>query len=228
MDTFLWTSGDDMAFTAWDINSPSKIRRNKCMQMRFMYSPVSSEADDIEAEEGLPLNGQWTDIPCRKRNLVVCEKVQNWTLNRVQQNVIKIIRQMKATEVSILNNIIPIGFIYVEMRGQKAPSLMWPHFKWEDVSSEYEGLFFRVKGAEAAPFGVTQNATSPRLTGVQYVSASHECSSDCPILPNNKWSQRMEITPYNGLSSYRSLQFKVSDEEIRPRNEAIRVWKRTG
>lgn len=34
---------------------------------------------------------------------------------------------------------------------------------WKEISSDYEGVFFRVAGGDAAPFGQVQEENAPRL-----------------------------------------------------------------
>ncbi len=55
---------------------------------------------------------------------------------------------------------LPLGFIYVQLPGEKEPNELWPsdfsHYQWTDVSESYDSLFFRVAGKRAAPFGSVQ------------------------------------------------------------------------
>jgi hypothetical protein len=234
------------------------------MQMRFWFSAKSmaksrrsldtdEEVDmdldtdmDIDLYDG-PSNGEWTDIPCRKRNLVVCQKVQNWTVVRIQENLMKAIREMKAVSeesrqmkavaasvLASLQTLIPVGFVYVEMSGQRQPKQLWPTFEWADVSADYGGLFFRVLGNDSAPFGTIQEPSAPRLVAVDRQDTSG-CTSLCPVKADGEWSGSVSASEgYTGYNSYgsrgsyvsRSLRFKVSNDEVKPRNQAIRVWKR--
>ena len=50
---------------------------------------------------------------------------------------------------------LPIGFIYFQLRGQPRPQDLFTGV-WEDISSQYAGLFFRVEGGNAAAFGQDQ------------------------------------------------------------------------
>jgi hypothetical protein len=226
--SFLWNNGEDMAFNSWAEGSPSRLKYAKCMQMRFLFSSMSMSIDSNEEGpdfEG-PTNGEWTDIPCRKRNLVVCERVQNWTVTRIQETLMNTIRKLRDVESRVQTQVpVPVGFIYIQINGQQSPNQLWSSFEWEDVSAEYGGLFFRVSGNGSAPFGTIQEGSAPRLVAVQK-TASTGCTASCPVHADNEWSQNVAITGAYSENSYRSLQFKVSSDEVRPKNQAIRVWKR--
>lgn len=51
---------------------------------------------------------------------------------------------------------LPIGFEYVQRKGQAAPSTLFGGGTWSNVSSEYAGLFERIEGGNAAAYGSTQ------------------------------------------------------------------------
>jgi hypothetical protein len=95
---------------------------------------------------------------------------------------------------------------------------------WNDVSSAYAGVFFRVAGGEAASFGQVQGDNAPRLIGVY--------SRYCEKLRDNPTSEShllMKLGRRSGVTAGEPLfdiDFEMSDGEVRPRNMAIRVWKR--
>ena len=129
-------------------------------------------------------------------------------------------------------NPVPIGFIYVQLPSEKAPTDIWPWMTWTDVSSSYAGVFFRVTGGDAASFGTVQQDNAPRIDKVDTayygdVSEMIECTPDylnCP-LPKGDWS----LWEYTGASSgnNRYTRFHTTGGEVRPRNMAMRIWKRT-
>ena len=51
---------------------------------------------------------------------------------------------------------LPIGFEYVQRKGQAAPGTLFGGGTWSNVSSEYAGRFERVEGGNAATFGQYQ------------------------------------------------------------------------
>jgi hypothetical protein len=54
-----------MSLTNWEVGFPTEDPTNACMQI----SPRSL----VKETQG-PGDGHWRDVPCSKRNLVICEK----------------------------------------------------------------------------------------------------------------------------------------------------------
>ena len=114
---------------------------------------------------------KWTNTPCEKRNVVVCQKNQEWTLEKLKkeylyskkQSQIKI-QHLKDSYLQMETrikqdyskikykiqqnyaNLVPIGFIYTEFPNQAEPLSIWPNYKWQDVTQQYSNLFFRAQG----------------------------------------------------------------------------------
>ncbi len=86
--------------------------------------------------------GKWSNVLCNKKNLVVCQKMQTWSLSHLQKLLLNTIK-----------NPFPIGFIYVQLPNEKSPTEIWPWMTWNEVSSAYAVVFFRVSGGNAASFG---------------------------------------------------------------------------
>ena len=62
---------------------------------------------------------------------------------------------------------LPIGSIYIQLKGQSAPSDLFGG-TWENISSSYAGRFFRAEGGNAAAFGSDQGQSvypHPRHNG---------------------------------------------------------------
>jgi hypothetical protein len=99
---------------------------------------------------------------------------------------------------------------------------------WSDVSSQYSGLFFRVLGGNSSSFNVVQEENSPRLTAVNFEENTNKIFGYINVIANGELSDCV----FTGWSSsytdykYNTLRFRVSSEEVRPRNQAIRIWKR--
>ena len=125
--------------------------------------------------------GKWTDTACNKKNIVVCQKQQDWTLERLKKQFLEMKKQNEKYEnqISKLENnsvkfenevnelkqtFIPIGFIYVHLPNQTEPTQIWPKLKWQEITSQYANLFFRAEGNWTAPFGQVQEESSPRLS----------------------------------------------------------------
>ncbi|CAG2182018.1 unnamed protein product, partial [Oppiella nova] len=116
---------------------------------------------------------------------------------------------------------VPLGFTYIQLPHQLEPGKIWPLFKWLDISHTYAGLFMRVLGGESAPFGRVQGSGAPRLASIKSYGLHGVPSIDThmeDIGADNKWSNGH----YNGFP----VAFKVSKSEVRPKNIAIKVWKR--
>lgn len=208
-DDYVWSDNAEFHYSNWASGSP-KNDPHYCVQMN---------TDDAEF-------GKWVDVFCAKKNLVLCEKVQSWSLSQLQNEV-----------MNIKQNLIPIGFIYVQLPKQTAPEDIWSWGTWKDVSSDYAGVFFRVEGGNAASFGDVQNQTSPRITSVTENYGGNGGSNDfkdtIDIYANNEYSSHVYSAVHYTSSlqgyqdGYLGLSFKQSADEVRPRNMAIRIWKRT-
>ena len=84
-------------------------------------------------------------------------------LENTEQTLTSKLAQTEKELEKIKKQSIPIGFTYVQLPKDKAPKELWPSLTWTDVSSEYEGVFFRVVGGGAGSFGVVQQENAPRL-----------------------------------------------------------------
>lgn len=97
--------------------------------------------------------------------------------------------------------------------------------QWEEITTSYAGLFFRVLGGGSEPFNVVQEENSPRLT---YVNLSGQTRRDSVNITADGVSSPMvssgAIGPVTGTTW--GLNFRVSGGEVRPRNSAIRIWRR--
>jgi hypothetical protein len=194
---FEWTDDSDLVFTNWAEGSP-KNKTDHCVQL---------QADETSV-------GKWSDVLCDKKNLVVCQKMQTWPLSQLQKILLNTIK-----------NPFPIGFIYVQLPNEKSPTEIWPWMIWNDVSSAYAGVFFRVIGGEAGNFGQVQRDNAPHLQSIENNYGMH-----CKLDKIN--------TVIGGASDWINFgqpkddgvctKVSMSGGEVRPLNMAIRVWKRAG
>jgi len=156
-EMFRWTDNSDFSFSNWAQGNPQKLSGYDCVQ--------------INADESIL--GKWSNDPCNRNNLVVCQKMQTWTNDHIQEILlnerrenIKIFAQIEENFLDVnkrLSNsleqqtkLIPIGFIYVQLSGQSDPKSLWSTMEWTDVTTEYAGLFFRAEGGQSAKFGEIQ------------------------------------------------------------------------
>jgi len=99
---------------------------------------------------------------------------------------------------------------------------------WIEITSEYAGLFFRVLGGGSEHFGVMQEENSPKLVEVNSQKIRGASRYHISINTNNYWSNPIESGASVGKDNdWTHLSFKVSSGEVRPRNKAMRIWKRT-
>jgi len=194
---FKWTDNSDHSFTNWVVGNPKNKTGDDCVQML--------------AEE--PSAGKWIDEPCKKNNLIVCQKMQTWTLTQMQKSFLE-----------LRKNPVPIGFIYVQLPGQPEPKSLWPQVKWAEVSEEYAGLFFRSVGGTSAQFGETQEEDFKSFS-VYYCNGCGATNYNVDVPKNGQWSDKfLSGHSTGGATDY--MTFRYTSGEIRPRNKAVRIWKR--
>jgi hypothetical protein len=229
---FMWIDDSELSFTNWVERSPKNKTDDGCVQMQSEEASV----------------GKWIDEPCSKNNKVLCQKMQSWSLSRLQktlldarkelqdslENVTKqlnnqqsIINSQQTTINNLKQNPVPIGFIYVQLPNEKSPTEIWPWMTWKDITSSYAGLFFRAEGGGSDTFGSIQSENSSRLTAVTSAFNDYVINVRKEIIPGSKSDMFFSGSGCGGCTFY-SLSFEVSGGEVRPRNMAIRVWKRTG
>ncbi|KAJ6636468.1 Acetyl-coenzyme A transporter 1, partial [Pseudolycoriella hygida] len=131
-----------------------------------------------------------------------------------------------------LGGSVPIGFTYVQLSGQRDPNVLWPAFKWEDITTNYAGLFFRAEGNDTVKFNEGEQAeNSPRLTNVD--SLVYKPTVEKHLVIKSQINLGGFSTPFllagdvaaHTTYSYH-LRFNHSGGEVRPRNQAIRIWTR--
>lgn len=103
---FVWADGDAMSFINWDDGFPTnQTGDNLCMEM----SPKAGLK-----EVGATEDGKWKDVPCSKRNLVVCEKKPILTVPELRDIVYQLRddqiqlrddqNQLRANQIELLAN----------------------------------------------------------------------------------------------------------------------------
>lgn len=91
---------------------------------------------------------------------------------------------------------------------------------WTEVTSQYAGLFFRAAGGGSAAFGSTQEEFSPRIT--QITSLEFSGAIIRTLTPNGFISVGARPP-----TDHWGLYITQSTGEVRPRNSAIRIWRRS-
>ena len=218
--TFQWVDHSNWgAFTNWDSRIALHKQANYCVQ--------------LQAEEEFA--GKWITVPCERKGAVVCQKSQAWTLDKLQRTLLETRKEFKDNLDEAKKQIVeqtkqtllPIGFIYVQLPSEKTPSDIWPWTKWTDISATYGGVFFRVEGAGSESFGKIQEDNAPRIVDIE----------NSPTAGGGSWGHHSigkSLTTnwiYTGdrvNSNWVHSRFTTSGGEVRPKNMAIRVWKRSG
>ena len=160
---------------------------------------------------------------------------------------------VKKLSLSSLNNILkaslPTGFIYIQLRGQSTPDVLFNTTgKWQDISSTYAGEFFRAVGGNSASFGSKQNEGLPTFN----IVTDRAVQGQGKVLPKgekltsaNKGLGGMASTQgYNGTSavaigtgntSFIQSPFPYfvpnnsiygASTHVTPYNSAVRIWKK--
>lgn len=244
---FQWEDGSNIThFTNWAPGNPKAVVES--------HQAPSSLQSCVQMHAETEILGRWSNEPCAKKNLVVCEKEQRWSLEKMQLMIKKMARQQQQTPPPTTSeSTVPLGFIYVQLPKEKGPSEIWPkHLVWTEVSQAYSGVFFRVIGGEAAQFGTVQQESLPFIDQIEY--------ADCEVRPKNRcnfttlagaemslsktggnggWSGNVitaagfnvnedSLNIEGGTKYTGTLNFHTKSAEVRPRNMAVRVWKRTG
>ncbi|KAH9406650.1 hypothetical protein TYRP_013633 [Tyrophagus putrescentiae] len=210
--------GIELSYTNWATGRPGSSLSRNCVQM-------SSEAETL---------GKWMDEPCQKYNRVVCEKKPIWTVAQLQQALLadrrKFSEEIKqlATKVERLekSNAVAVGFTYIQLPHEQSPDHIWPDFTWKDISASYAGVFFRVSGGAAGAFGSTQEENAPRVDQIETAYWTNCTFNQQTPLAVNGWSQPAKTGYYVGTTGM-CTRFHTTSGEVRPKNVAINVWKRT-
>lgn len=99
---------------------------------------------------------------------------------------------------------------------------------WEEITSQYAGHFFRVLGGGSAAFNAIQEDNTRRVTYAQTVHTAPGEGAYTNI-PDSGFSGGVTTGKIEfGQETTFGLVFHVAGGEVRPRNSAVRVWKRVG
>lgn len=142
----------------------------------------------------------------------------------------------RITLTNLVNKIIPIGFIYIQYRNQSTPDILFgTDGKWQDISSEFAGEFFRAVGGNSAAFGSKQAEGLPNITGIidpvsglfksNFKNGAFSGGGDwrfSPIQQNSGGGESAEC--YFNASSSNSIY--GASTHVTPYNSSIRIWKK--
>ena len=114
--------------------------------------------------------------------------------------------------------------MYVQLPQQLDPQALWPKFEWQDVSNQYDSLFFRVVGKYTKQFGAKQDSSSG-FSGVEE-SQRVDCKSSLNSFKANEWTDWV-VSGSSEANSRPSTCLRFKSDEVKPMNTAIKVWIRT-
>ncbi|NIZ41365.1 hypothetical protein PVA45_07150 (plasmid) [Entomospira entomophila] len=133
----------------------------------------------------------------------------------------------------------PLDSIIVQYPQEESPEEQMPFLKWQEISDQFAGDFFRVVGGNASKFNSGKQAESvPNVTGAFSTNGigQYQYSSASGALTNPKGSvhaagtvnNQFQGTPNIGFDASRSHQAYGRRNEVAPQNQSIRLWKRIG
>ena len=124
---------------------------------------------------------------------------------------------------------LPIGFVYFRLPGQPAPNTIFGG-TWQDISSQYAGLFFRIHGGTAANFEGQQfdsnNRIIPQNESVKEHMHGYFKPDDAEELASKVEAGDIQLKAVKTIS-YNGETINYGGTETRPSNFTIRVYKRT-
>ena len=125
--------------------------------------------------------------------------------------------------------VMPQGFIYTQLDENDHPVKFWPNNKWMDISEQYSGLFFRVIGGQSRAFDRNQEQSYPGLEIESSISSYTKINSKINItIMHGQWSDYLRTGGTYPNKKRIGLSFHVTNDEVRPKNTAIRIWKCLG
>ena len=197
------------------------------------------ELDSISAKQlTLESNMMILDKESQKKNAELnstCQSLESSMIlldreNRVKSSqlntTLHALFQQHQAELRMLNHsLLPIGFLYTQLPNQSPPHALWPQFTWTEVTNQYAGLFFRAEGAGSAPFGQSQAANQSDITNI-WTQCVTNVGYRGRSQNNNQVSAGAWSVSVCGAALHDMRVFK-SRGEVRPKNTAVKIWKRT-
>ena len=214
---YKWMDGTDTNFTNW-ADDTVRDGTDPCVQMSLVTETL----------------GKWSDMSCKKLGIIVCQKKQefNFTTLRnafeLQQKDMNSIKD----EIKALNQkfeaSIPLGFLYTQFPNQSKPEDLWPNTTWSEITSNYSGLFFRAEGGESEPFGQVQQANQSWISDIHFfgvIDSSFRGGTGYETEISLKKNQFVDLN-VNAHEAVSDIRFYTTGGEVRPKNTAIKIWKR--
>lgn len=120
--------------------------------------------------------------------------------------------------------------MYVQYPGMPEPNTLWPSVKWEQITSQYAGLFFRAEGGTSKSFnGGKQDDISPRIiTAKQCNEKVCGANSHINFIYSDGITDTFQLQTAMYQNDYwETISFQTQHKEVIPKNKSIRIYKRT-
>jgi hypothetical protein len=91
-------------YTNWAEGSPSPSGMKSYMNLKSPFSSI-----DINSRKNL--DGLWEDVSCDNNNLVLCQRMQSWTLSQVQRILYDMNNKLNETNEKLNELNIKIGIL---------------------------------------------------------------------------------------------------------------------
>ena len=216
--SFAWTDGSALTYTNWMDDSPLNA---DCVVISVDFTRSPFAVTDWKNY------GKWLAVNCAKKNAVLCQNIQPWSITKIQNELMKTRNEHTQEIINLKANPVPIGFIYIQVSGQSDPQTLWPSIQWQDVTESYAGQFFRAEGGGSAGFGEVQEQQTQSLNIWTAGSGGHIFHSQEYRVTSSPNDAYIFTGADNGVpENYYGLRIYQGSEEIRPRNQAVRIWKR--
>lgn len=147
------------------------------------------------------------------------------------------------SQTSKLGESLPIGKVYVQYPSESSPEELFPRQQWLNVSADFAGDFFRVEGGLAGAFGSGGQAESlpnieanllPEGGGVPNSLKANGTQSTGAFIRVEGAPQTYDLNGINHkgfnllFDASRSHPAYGRRNEVAPKNQTIRLWKRVG
>jgi hypothetical protein len=122
-----------------------------------------------------------------------------------------------------INDLFPVGMVYIQFPGQSKPEdLGWPG-TWSNISNEYAGNFFRAEGGVARSFngGEQDHALEDHNHSLSYGGSIQSANKGWRVIVDDDYDNAYENSNYINHPTFANVA-----NETRPVNRTIRIWKR--
>lgn len=224
------------------IDSDGKVNANNLSVILGSFALLNElSLNDDKLKDILSINkgGTGADNFQTAANNILKDTAETTTMADSEYLYIYSNENVKKISLSSLNNILkaslPVGFIYMQLRGQSTPDVLFNTTgKWQDISNQFAGEFFRVSGGNSASFGSVQNEGLPNIIGsINGIICMDTSSMSGSFLPSSGFTRTYAING-GGIQGYRNINFYASGSNslygasahVTPYNSAIRIWKK--